>query len=290
MPSVSDEVGLSSNTCQHSVCSPRQSLRSLFLQSGTDKGWYHGFERYYEPFLERLRDKPVRLVEIGVEDGQSMEAWMRYFTKADHIFGIGYGNLNDWQAGGVTNCSDYPWRKSFFFHQGNFNLFSLSNIGVSDDFNGLCSLLKGDQSETEFLDFFKEETGGKFDVVIDDGSHVPSHQLTSFESLWPSIVPGGFYFIEDVFTSYWKESAEVYGYKLTNQKSLVERLKLVADVLNRRYTNGQSPLPSMYDDISSIQFGQNIVIVQKQGVDERNYFEGPYRFSLESGGKGLPYP
>lgn len=261
---------------------PKQSLHSLFLQSGSDKGWYHGYARYYEPILERLRDKPVRLVEIGVEDGESMEAWMRYFTKTDHIYGIGYGAYNEWQTEGVTNCSDYPWRKSFF-------LWSVGN-GVPEDSNGKCSLFKGDQSDTEFLDFFKNKTGGKFDVVIDDGSHVPSHQLISFESLWPSIVPGGFYFIEDVETSYWKESAEIYGYKLTNQKSLVDQLKLVADVVNRKYANGHSPLPSMYDDISSVQFGQNIIIVQKQGVGERKYFEGHYRHSMDSGGKGLPYP
>jgi ubiquinone/menaquinone biosynthesis C-methylase UbiE len=38
----------------------------------------------------------------------------------------------------------------------------------------------------------------KFDYIIDDGSHTLADQLTSFEVWWPSIKPGGKYFIEDI--------------------------------------------------------------------------------------------
>ena len=62
----------------------------------------------------------------------------------------------------------------------------------------------GDQSNTTFLSHFLERSGGNFDVIIDDGSHLPSHQVISFEALWKSVVPGGQYIVEDTETSYWK--------------------------------------------------------------------------------------
>jgi len=41
---------------------------------------------------------------------------------------------------------------------------------------------------------------GPFDIVIDDGSHNPEHQVLSFENLWPRCT--GVYLIEDCHTTY----------------------------------------------------------------------------------------
>ena len=49
-----------------------------------------------------------------------------------------------------------------------------------------------------------------WDIIIDDGSHVPYHQVFSFFSLWKAVVPGGLYVIEDVETNYWKPGRMVY--------------------------------------------------------------------------------
>ena len=40
-----------------------------------------------------------------------------------------------------------------------------------------CSVVRGDQSDTAFLAQFIARTGGNYSVVIDDGSHLPSHQV-----------------------------------------------------------------------------------------------------------------
>jgi hypothetical protein len=37
-----------------------------------------------------------------------------------------------------------------------------------------------------------------FDYIIDDGSHIPAHQVESFRLLWDRVKPGGKYFIEDI--------------------------------------------------------------------------------------------
>ena len=46
------------------------------------------------------------------------------------------------------------------------------------------------------------EARGPFDVIVDDGSHIWTNQLVSFETLFPTLVPGGLYILEDVHTSY----------------------------------------------------------------------------------------
>jgi SAM-dependent methyltransferase len=43
---------------------------------------------------------------------------------------------------------------------------------------------------------------GKFDVVIDDGSHIDKDQSASFNALWPHLKPGGVYLIEDCHYGY----------------------------------------------------------------------------------------
>ena len=114
-------------------------------------------------------------------------------------------------------------------------------------------------------------------VIIDDGSHLPSHQLLSLETLWPALAPGGLYIVEDVETSYWAQHAQLYGYSYIDQPSAVDRLKLVADTINREFLLGASPLPPLYNSVSSVMFGQNMVALRKQTTGERAYFDKTYR-------------
>ena len=58
--------------------------------------------------------------------------------------------------------------------------------------------LYGDQSNTTVLASWVQNSGGEFDVVIDDGSHINSHILLSFTALWPHVNPGGLYVMEDL--------------------------------------------------------------------------------------------
>ena len=114
-------------------------------------------------------------------------------------------------------------------------------------------------------------------MIIDDGSHLPSHQLLSLETLWPALAPGGLYIVEDVETSYWAQHATLYGYSYIDQPSAVDRLKLVADTINREFLLGASPLPPLYNSVSSVMFGQNMVKLCKQTTGKRSYFDKTYR-------------
>ena len=78
---VAARVSVNSNVHVHVQTSARPSLLSLMQASNTDKVFRHGFHRYYEPLLEPFRDKKgLRMLEIGVESGRSMEAWVKYFS------------------------------------------------------------------------------------------------------------------------------------------------------------------------------------------------------------------
>ena len=59
--------------------------------------------------------------------------------------------------------------------------------------------LTGDQGDPAVLDQWIQQSGGDFDVIIDDGGHTNCMIWTSFKKLWPPTVkPGGLYFIEDM--------------------------------------------------------------------------------------------
>ena len=76
---------------------------------------------------------------------------------------------------------------------------------------------------------------GQFDIIVDDGSHLPWHQLFTFEIMFETwLKPGGLYVIEDVETSYWDgTNPRIYGYDIINaglgkKGSAVEKFKVLA--------------------------------------------------------------
>ena len=58
--------------------------------------------------------------------------------------------------------------------------------------------ITGDQDNRADIQRWVEESGGNFDVIVDDGGHRNSHILNTFMGLWRALKPGGLYFIEDL--------------------------------------------------------------------------------------------
>lgn len=95
-----------------------------------------------------------------------------------------------------------------------------------------AELLCGSQSDAASLDKALSAIGGEgFDVVIDDGSHVPRDSLFSLSHLWPHLNTGGYYIIEDTHTSYWQE----FGGGFRKRTSTVEYAKTLIDQIHREY-------------------------------------------------------
>lgn len=130
----------------------------------TDKGpERHGFTEVYERFFHPLRDEPIRILEIGIDQGGSLLMWSDYFPKAQ-IFGID-----------IEDRSSMETERVFTF--------------------------VADQSKREQLGAFLAKYPGPFDIVLDDGGHSMEQQQVTLGFLFPHVRPGGYYVVEDVHSS-----------------------------------------------------------------------------------------
>jgi hypothetical protein len=145
----------------HAVTSSDVDLNSIGIQEGTDKSFLgNDYLRHYDRILGPYRELPVNVLEIGVQTGASLRSWRRYFSSA-RLMGI--------------------------------------------DIEPTCQRLSGpdfevrigSQIDAAFLAQIAVEHAPT--IVIDDGSHVSDHQIFSFEQLFPAVLPGGCYIIEDMF-------------------------------------------------------------------------------------------
>lgn len=142
-------------------------LREYFEDNRGNKitKWTHYFW-VYEKHFKPLKEKPIKMLEIGVLNGGSLSMWKKYFHPDSVIVGI---DINE-------KCSEYE----------------RDNVKVRI----------GDQSNYTFLQSLVDEFG-EFDLVLDDGSHQVAHVNKTFQFLFPKIATDGLYFIEDTHAGYW---------------------------------------------------------------------------------------
>ena len=142
-----------------------------YFFSNMDRNMIHKPVRYfdvYDKYFEKYKGFPIRVLEIGVENGGSLRMWKEYFGPKSEIVGI---DIN-------PKCKE----------------FECPGIKIYN----------GDQSNVEFLREIREKEL-PFNIIIDDGGHFPVQQITSWVHLFKHLTPNGIYLIEDVGTSYMKE-------------------------------------------------------------------------------------
>lgn len=240
-------VSKSSATSRGRDCPSTQNdepIGAIMARTGTDKLTRHAYDRYYDIYFRDFRNKKgLAFLEIGADQGKSMQLWSEYFSDPSAIDGVSYMVNADQKK---ITCD---W-----------------NPSVCDK----ITIFNGDQSNSDFLKSIYENH--KYDIILDDGSHIPSHQLISLKYLFQALNPGGLYVIEDVESSYWNmPGSSCYGYPVPNagvgaspQFSAVEKLKQIVDVLSRFHMAH----PSLHiwpddDKFFSITFGQGVVIIRR---------------------------
>lgn len=225
-------------------------METLFNKYGTDKSSHHGYHRYYEAFLAPMKDDAFNFVEIGFHKGLSMAAWREYFTRA-RIYSVDIDAAAD-----TKQVCDNGW------------------------------LLKGDQGNAGDLERLVK-TVGTARVILDDGSHVPEHQILTFNILFTSLLEeGGVFIIEDVETSYWSEG-HLYGrvlrYGRHHPMNLVSIfLNLVHAHLNKEFNTHAEASPiskEAMSQIGQITFGTNCILIRKKTAADARFFDRPYRFA-----------
>jgi len=127
--------------------------------------WQHYFE-IYDRHFSRFRNRPICLVEIGVQHGGSARMWREYFGSMVRIVG---GDKD-------PRCAEVADKQ--------------------------IEIFIGDQEDKTFLNGLAE-TIPKIDILIDDGGHTMKQQINTFEILFPKLADDGVYLVEDLHTSYW---------------------------------------------------------------------------------------
>ena len=135
--------------------------------------WRHYFDIYHRHFAQ-FRGREVRILEIGVACGGSLEMWRNYFGEKCTVVGM-----------------DIDERCKAFEKDG-FRIFI------------------GDQTNRAFWRHLKEQVP-MFDIIIDDGGHKAEQQVVTLEELLPYLRPGGVYLCEDVHHAHQGFAAYIGG-------------------------------------------------------------------------------
>ena len=188
------------------------SLDKLFSHYGTDKSEYskdkkyrnHGFSKYYEKHLSFLKNKKIKILEIGSFSGASAAAFSKYFS----------------------NCEIY----CLDINISNFKYYS-KKIHVFGIDSSNPEMIKKFLKKINLKENFKY-----FDIIIDDGSHKQSDQLNALNHFYEYLIEGGFYVIEDYkFPNYFKHLNDVNDIKIDELTDHILKKKLFSSSLISTY-------------------------------------------------------
>lgn len=142
------------------------TFAELFLaHTGNVSSKWAQYLEVYERCFATYRNRPCKILEIGVQNGGSLQLYQKYFPLAEKIVGVDVD----------PKCKRVE----------------SGNIFVEI----------GSQADRDFLGDVSD-MHGPFDIVIDDGSHIFDHQIASFETLFPLTSSTAVYIVEDTHTSY----------------------------------------------------------------------------------------
>jgi hypothetical protein len=200
------------------------SLWQDFL--GNDKKpihkWVHYFpiyERHFAPW----KNRSLTFLEIGVQNGGSLQMWQRFFGPLAKIVGIDIdGRCTDHESPGIF-------------------------------------VRIGDQSDPVFLQRVIDEFGVP-DVVLDDGSHQMAHLRATFDFLYPRMHKNAVYMVEDLHTAYWSEyggGIDAPESFMTFAKSCTDRLNWAHSrgAIPADYIGKETLGVSFYDSIVTFEKG-----------------------------------
>lgn len=150
----------------------------------------------YEELFRSYRGSRLRLLEIGIQNGGSLEIWGRYFRNATVLVGC---DIN-------VACTQLRYDDPRI------------HVVVGD--------ANTDESERAIAAHSE-----RFDLIIDDGSHRSSDIIRSFVRYFPKLEQGGIFVVEDLHCSYWQE----FEGGLVDPWSSMSFLKRLADVINHEH-------------------------------------------------------
>ena len=149
------------------------SLDKLFHYYGSDKADIfkktknkgHGYSKFYKKKLEKLKNKKIRILEIGSYAGASAAAFIKYLPKSEvFCFDVNISNF------------EYKSQKIHVF-----------GLDINNKKKSIEALYK----------IFNKYKIKEFDIIIDDGSQNLSDILIAFKFFFKYLKNKGLYVIED---------------------------------------------------------------------------------------------
>lgn len=175
----------------------RKTLYQLYAEhTGKVSDKWSLYLTEYDRLFDDYRDKPIRLLEIGIQNGGSLEIWLKYFSTASALIGC---DIN-------PDCARLSYDDP--------------RIGV----------IGGDANAPDVRERVFQRSP-QFDIIIDDGSHLSSDIIKSFALYFPRVVEGGIFIVEDLHCSYWEQ----YQGGLFDPYSSISFFKRLADVISHEH-------------------------------------------------------
>lgn len=156
-------AGYEGNDAPEGFFSVYKELNEIGKRTGTDKADHiHNYLNKYEFFLQRWKNESFTLLELGIYKGDSLQMWQEFFPNA-RIIGV---DINE-------QCQRFENERAKVI---------IADLSLEDELQALIQF------------------GAS--VIIDDASHIWSHQIKSLCHLFPSLPHGGIFIIEDLETSF----------------------------------------------------------------------------------------
>jgi hypothetical protein len=221
------------------------SLCKMFIEHAgyvSDK-WEHYLPIYEAAFAGFIaRGQPVRLLEIGVQNGGSLQIWSKFLPAGSSVIGIDID----------PTCASFAVEPNI-------------------------SIRIGDASSPNALDRMLSEA--RFDVIIDDGSHRSEEVVSTFRACFERLDPGGLYIVEDLHCSYRKSHGggfRLAGAAIEQFKNLADALNadhFDSDAATKLESDELERLQQLGKEIARVSFFDSLVIVERLGGGTRN----PYK-------------
>lgn len=147
-------------------------LNRIGQQYRTDKcSEEHDYLNKYEFFIDRWKNEKINILELGVYHGGSLKMWGTYFANAS-VYGVDISE----------ECLQYA---------GENRKVIIQDLGDEDGIRVLGNLHPA--------------------IIVDDASHLWSHQIKALCHLFPAMQSGGVYIMEDLGTSFFSYDGQYFA-------------------------------------------------------------------------------
>ena len=167
------------------------------------KGHRSGFTGIYSILFFNLKKKKIKMAEIGIEKNASTQMWRNFFVKAEI-----HGFEND--VGKIKKAKKQKL-KNTFYHQ----------LDVS--------------KKNEIIKTFGS-VKKKFDIIIDDSTHIFEDQIRIIKNTHKFLNKGGMLIIEDIYKNRKKHDEKNYYYELRKIKKEFQEIIFIESSHINNYT------------------------------------------------------